>query len=700
MAIKIGINGLGRIGKCVFLQLLNDTDVKIGAVNAVNLHINELEDYLNYDSSHTTQKIKVNILNETTFEIGRHTIQLLSNRDAEMLDWNECEYVIDATGAFLTTKKCKLHNSKYVIMSAPPEDTATDTFIFGANHEKYNGEKIVSGSSCTTNCIAPMMKLLIDNYQVNHCNFITIHSATASQYTIDVNKIGARTNRSVFNNIIPHSTGASKSIIQIFPELEGKIHGTSVRVPTSNCSLLDFNIELDDTTVNLDTIEQLIQESGLMNKLYGINTKNLVSSDFMTTITPTIFDKKASLNMGNGKLKLLLWYDNEWSYSAQLIRLVKHMYFFNTKIKEKYNMKNLQLEGNNVVARFDFNIAMKDGEVVDDFRIVSALPTIKYILSQNPNRLILTSHFGRPVNKENEFSLQFMIPILEKYLETTIEFLPDGLSQDTLYKTKTGVYLLENLRFHPIETLYAKQCIDTDNDSIRVYRELGDVFIIDAFGCLHREHMSICDINCSDKEYGYGELVENELVNLNSILSNSNEKILGIIGGAKIQDKMPFIDTLRKIPNTRLFIAGGLEKHYDEYHNNVMVMEYGVGNYNMDDEPMELSLVDVKNSSANLFDISDKSIQVLMDEILKSDIIFWNGPLGVIEHEIYKKGSEQIAMFLQNLKDKKIIVGGGETASLFDKNRNDIYISTGGGALLEYIQKGTNMYGLKAFTKL
>ena len=224
--------------------------------------------------------------------------------------------------------------------------------------------------------------------------------------------------------------------------------------------------------------------------------------------------------------------------------------------------------------------------------------------------------------------------------------------------------------------------------------------LIDAFGCLHREHMSICDINCSDKEYGYGELIENELVNLNSILSNSNEKILGIIGGAKIQDKMPFIDTLRKIPNTRLFIAGGLAKHYDEYHNNVMVMEYGVGNYNMDDEPMELSLIDVKNSSANLFDISDKSIQILMEEILKSDIIFWNGPLGVIEHEIYKKGSEQIAMFLQNLKDKKIIIGGGETASLFDKNRNDIYISTGGGALLEYIQKGTNMSGLKAFTKL
>ena len=701
MVVKIGINGLGRIGKCVFLQLLNDNEVKIGAINAVHLSVYEIEDYLNHDSSHKIPKIKVDIINENTFEIGRHKIQLLCNRDAEKLDWDNCEYVIDATGAFLTTEMCKLHNSKYVIMSAPPKDTITDTFIYGANQEKYNGEKIVSGSSCTTNCMAPMMKLLLDNYQVKNCNFITIHSATASQYTIDVNKKDARTNRSVFNNIIPHSTGASNSIVQIFPELEGQIHGTSVRVPTSNCSLLDLNIELENENVDLDTIEKLIQDSGLLNKLYGINTKNLVSSDFMTTTTPTIFDKKASLNMGNGKLKLLLWYDNEWSYSAQLIRLVKHMYFFNTKIKEKYNMKNLQLEGKNVVARFDFNVAMKDGVIIDDFRIASAIPTIKYILSQNPNRLILTSHFGRPVNREDEFSLQFMIPVLEKYLETKVKFLKEGLCQDTLYKVKSsGIYLLENLRFHAIETLYAKQCIDTDNDSVRVYRELGDVFIIDAFGCLHREHMSICDINCSDKEYGYGELVENELVNLNSILSNSNEKILGIIGGAKIQDKMPFINTLRNIPNTRLFIAGGLAKHYDEHYSNVMVMEYGVGNYKMDDEPMELSLIDVKNSSANFFDISDQSIQILMDEILKSDIIFWNGPLGVIEHEIYKKGSERIAMFLQNLKDKKIIVGGGETASLFDKNRNNIYISTGGGALLEYIQNGTNMYGLRAFTKL
>lgn len=698
MSIKIGINGMGRIGKCVLLQLINDNSVKICAINAVNLKIDEIEDYLNYDSAHKTEKINVDIVNENTFKIGRHKIKLLCNRDAEKLNWHNCDYLIDATGAFLTKDKCKLHNAKYVIMSAPPKDE-TETFIFGANHEKYNGEKIISGSSCTTNCMAPMVKLLNDNFEIKNCNFITIHSATASQYTIDVFKKSSRTNRSVMNNIIPHSTGASKSIVNIFPELKGKIYGTSVRVPTMNCSLLDFNIELEEEDINLDMIEELINNSELNGKVYSINNKNLVSSDFMTTKTPTIFDKKASMEMGPGKLKLLLWYDNEWSYSTQLIRLVKHMYQFNTMIKDKYNMTNLQLTGKNVVARFDFNVAMNNGKIVDDFRIISAIPTIRYILSQNPNRLILTSHFGRPQNKESEFSLQFMIPILEKYLETKVEFLSEGLVNNTLHKIDNGIYLLENLRYYTAETLYNPEEL-SDNNTVRIYRELGDLFIIDAFGCLHRKHMSICDINYSGKEYGYGELIEKELTNLNTILSNKNEKVFGIIGGAKIQDKMPFIHKLRKIPNTKLFIAGGLAKHYEEYYDNVMVMKNGLGNYNLDDEPKELTLVDVKNSDANFYDISDISIQVLMEEIIQSDIIFWNGPLGVIEHDIYKKGSIRLATFLQNIKGKKIVIGGGETATLFDKYNNDIYVSTGGGALLDYIQNGTNMYGLKAFTKL
>ena len=712
MFIKVGINGLGRIGKCVLLQLMEDNEVEIVAINAVNLKINEIEDYLNYDSAHKIKLINFKITSDTTFSIGRHNIKLLSDRNPEKLKWKNygCQYLIDATGAFLTQEQCALHDVDYVLMSAPAKDNSS-TFIYGANHEKYNGEKIISASSCTTNCLAPTLKLINNKYNIKNCNFTTIHAATASQYTVDVFKKAARINRSIFNNIIPHSTGASSSIISVLPEMKNKIFGTSVRVPVVNCSLLDLNIEFDNEEIELKNIETLFKESPLKDIIYKINDKNLVSSDFLTTTIPSILDLKASLNIGQGRVKLMLWYDNEWSYSAQMIRTMKHMYEVNTSIKSQYNMKNINLKDKNIVARFDFNISVVNDVIIDDYRIASSIPTIKHILSQNPKRLILVSHYGRPKNKEKKYSMEFMIPILNKYLDTNIEFLKDGLNKTTLEyldseknnNNSTKIYLLENLRYNLIETLYEKlQLHEYDDDNhniIKNYRELGDIFILDAFGCLHRKHMSIYDINHSNKIYGYGGLIEKELENINTILSNKNEKILGIIGGAKIADKMPFIHRLRKLPNTRLFIAGGLAKHYEEYYNNVLVMKYGIGNEDLTKEPKELSLIDVKNSDYNLYDISEKAIQCLINEIDEANIIFWNGPLGVIEHEVYKKGSIRIASYLKTLKNKKIIIGGGETASLFDKENNDIYISTGGGALLEYIQKGTHMIGLKAMTK-
>ena len=708
MFIKVGINGLGRIGKCLFHQLINDNNVEIVAINAVNLKINELEDYLNYDSAHKVKLPNFQIISEkeNIFQIGRHKIKLLQDRNPEKLKWRSynCQYLFDATGAFLTKEKCAEHDVDYVLMSAPAKDNSP-TFIYGANHEIYNGESIISASSCTTNCLAPSLKLIHDKYIIKNCNFTTIHAATASQYTVDVFKKSARTNRSIFNNIIPHSTGASSSITCVLPQLEGKIFGTSVRVPVVNCSLLDINIEFEDETVQLNDIVKLFKNSNLFGIVYDVNTKNLVSSDFLTTITPSILDLKASMNIGAGKVKLMLWYDNEWSYSAQMIRIMKHMYETNMMIKPKYNLKNMELTGKNIVARFDFNISVSNGEIIDDYRIVSAIPTIKYILDQEPNRLILTSHFGRPKNKEKKYSMEFMIQLLEKYLHKNIIFLKDGLSNESInsLQIQNGIYLLENLRYNLIETIYSKTPSDENHTIIKNYRELGDIFISDAFGCLHREHMSICDMQYSGKEYGYGFLIEKELENINTILSNKNEKILGIIGGAKIADKMPFIHRLRQLPNTRLYIAGGLAKYYEEYYNNVSVMKNGIGNETLDEnetQPKELTLIDIKNSDYNFYDISEKAIETLKKEIDEASIIFWNGPLGVIEHPIYKQGSHKIASYLKTLQNKKIIIGGGETASLFDKdNNNNIYISTGGGALLEYIQKGTTMVGLQAFTK-
>jgi phosphoglycerate kinase len=178
-----------------------------------------------------------------------------------------------------------------------------------------------------------------------------------------------------------------------------------------------------------------------------------------------------------------------------------------------------------------------NGEIIDDYRIASAIPTIKYILDQKPHRLILTSHYGRPKNKEKKYSMEFMIPILNKYLNTEVTFLKDGLNNTTLEyldanknsntnNTVTQVYLLENLRFNLIETLYENLQVeeyDEDNHNIiKNYRELGDVFILDAFGCLHRKHMSIYDIHYSNKIYGYGDLIEKELENIDTILSNKN----------------------------------------------------------------------------------------------------------------------------------------------------------------------------------
>ena len=759
--IKVGINGFGRIGKCIFLQLINNKNFQICALNAINLTALELEDYIKYDSTHHyTKDFIIKILSQNKIKINHHEIDLFSDRNGKNLKWKNsgCEYLFDATGSYLTTEKCKEHDINYVIMSAPPKDNSP-TFIFGANHSTYSGENIISASSCTTNCLAPILKLLNDNYKIVNSNFTTIHATTASQYTIDIFNKSSRTNRSIFNNIIPSSTGASSSITTIMPELIGKINGTSVRVPVNNGSLLDLNIELENKKITLKDIEKLIKNHILFNIVYQINNKNLVSCDFITTTTPSILDVKASIDMGNGLFKLMLWYDNEWSYSAQMIRMVEYMFNCNNinqpieniknieniekTIKTSYYFENINMENKSVVLRVDFNVPCNNNSVTDDFRIRSAIPTIEYILSQNPTYLILVSHFGRPTKKNSKDSLEFIINILKKYLpDYDIYFLKDGIHQNTLdtlhnlnnlfnyynnQSKKPVIYLLENIRFHPEETNYE---INNNiiNNTTYLYRQLGDIYISDAFGCVHRNHMSICDLKYSGKEYGYGKLIKKELDAINLLVNNKNstnsKKILGIIGGNKIKDKMPLIDSLKLINNIKLFITGNIAKEFAKINNNnnnninninninnmnninnkkrtisminnidtdnIIIMNDGYGNISLDDKPVYIQniseLNNTENNHINCYDIGENSSEELFNLIDSADIIFWNGSLGVIEHEIYKLGSIRIVKYLEKKTDKKVIIGGGETASLFKSNLDHIYISTGGGALLEYLE--------------
>ena len=329
--IKVGINGLGRIGKSILTQCLKEENIKISAINFPNYKIDRIKSYLSNDSVHkeVIDSNLIEIIGKDLISICGNQIRLLNNREPKENMWNnnDVEYLFDTTGKFLTNELAKKQDAKYLIMCAPSKDK-TPQYLFNGNHNKYVGENIISASSCTTNCIVPFLKLIDERYQIESSNFITVHSATASQNVIDGVHLKNRSHRSVFNNIIPHTTGASKSAIKILPKLEGKLFGSSVRVPTVNVSMVDINIKLKNEA-NLNEILSFLRSS---NEVIINDDKYLVSSDFTTTKNPTIIDSNSCMPMGKNEFKFTIWYDNEWSYSAQAIKLVKIMYKYNNSI--------------------------------------------------------------------------------------------------------------------------------------------------------------------------------------------------------------------------------------------------------------------------------------------------------------------------------------------------------------------------------
>jgi len=325
--INIGINGFGRIGKTIFQQVINDKNIRICGINFPGFKIDKIQTYINYDSNHKTELLNITKIDNNKIKINDNIIQIFDNRVPDKNMWNDCnaKYVFETTGKFLTTELARQHNSEYFIMCAPSKDQ-TPQYLYNGNHEKYNGENIISNSSCTTNCIVPLIKILNEKYGIINCNFITVHAVTASQNVLDGVHLNNRSHRSIFNNIIPHTTGASKSAIKILPELDGKIYGTSVRVPTSNVSMVDLNVTLKKEEL-LDNILQTLRER---NEVQVSDDEHLVSSDFMTTTNPTIIDSAACMKMDEKQYKFTIWYDNEWSYSAQAIKLLKYIHSKNT----------------------------------------------------------------------------------------------------------------------------------------------------------------------------------------------------------------------------------------------------------------------------------------------------------------------------------------------------------------------------------
>ena len=547
--IPIGINGFGRIGKCVFLQLIESKTVEVKVINAPDFDISKIESYLKRDSVHKYNTgFSVEIIDNNRFKINNKTIHLLRNRDAKELNWrsHNINHIIDATGVYLTKEKAKQHDVDYVIMSAPPKDD-TPIFVYGANHDTYNNEKIISNASCTTNSIVPVLKHLNDHFGIKQANFTTIHASTSSQKVVDTAHSKSRTTRSIFNNIIPHTTGASSSIYKILPELNCKIIGTSVRVPVNNVSLIDLNVELDKET-SLEDIFSSIKK----NLFLELNTENIVSSDLISTKCPSIIDQNASLELSNNQFKIMIWYDNEWSYASQLIKLIETISIQN---KNPYFIEKQCFTEKKVILRLDLNVPKQNQTITDDYRIRSTIPTIKRILQDSPRRLVIMSHLGRPTKFTPDESLIIVKPVLEALLNEYIEFLPNGLSIKTneqLVNSKQRIFLLENLRFHAEETEYKNM---EETEAIQIFHELGDFYVNDAFGCMHRDHLSIRGSKLTNKAYGY--LIEKELDALHTITNNTGGgKILAIIGGGKMDDKLKLLKNLCKKVD-HIYIAGG-----------------------------------------------------------------------------------------------------------------------------------------------
>ena len=344
--IKIGINGFGRIGRFVFrstLEEANKNDVEVVAINDL-LAVDYLAYLLKYDTMHGRFDGTVEIKDEHTLTVNGKDIRIFAERDAENIKWGEvgAEYVVESTGFYLTMDRAEKHlkaGAKYVVLSAPSkageDGRQAPMFVCGVNTDKYAGQTIVSNASCTTNCLAPIAKVLNDKFGIENGLMTTVHSATATQLTVDGPSKGGkdwRGGRAASGNIIPSSTGAAKAVGKVIPELNGKLTGISMRVPTLDVSVVDLTVNLKNSASKEDICAAMKEASeGELKGILGYTEDAVVSSDFLGDARTSIFDANAGVYLTDKFVKVVSWYDNEIGYSHKVVELIKIMNAYNNK---------------------------------------------------------------------------------------------------------------------------------------------------------------------------------------------------------------------------------------------------------------------------------------------------------------------------------------------------------------------------------
>jgi glyceraldehyde 3-phosphate dehydrogenase len=331
MAIKVGINGFGRIGRMAFRAIAKDfKDIEVVGINDL-LEPKYLAYMLQYDSVHGNFPGAISVEGSNLVVNGKK-IRLTAERDPGNLKWGDigADLVIECTGFFLTQETCQKHldaGAKKVVQSAPSKD-ATPMFVYGVNHKAYAGQAIISAASCTTNCLAPVAKVLHDKWGIKRGLMTTVHAATATQKTVDgPSQKDWRGGRGILENIIPSSTGAAKAVGKVLPELNGKLTGMAFRVPTSDVSVVDLTVELNKDA-SYDAIcaaMKAASESGDLVGVLAYTEDKVVSTDFRGRGTPSIFDAGAGIALDGTFIKVVSWYDNEYGYTCNMMRMVQHV---------------------------------------------------------------------------------------------------------------------------------------------------------------------------------------------------------------------------------------------------------------------------------------------------------------------------------------------------------------------------------------
>ncbi|PID49762.1 MAG: type I glyceraldehyde-3-phosphate dehydrogenase [Proteobacteria bacterium] len=332
MTIKVGINGFGRIGRMVLRAIAQEAafaDMEVVGINDL-LDNDYLAYMLKYDSVHGRFAGDVKVEGDTMIIDGKN-IRLTAERDPANLKWDEIgvDVVVECTGFFLTEEGCQKHidaGAKKVVMSAPSKDS-TPMFVYGVNHDSYDGKAIVSAASCTTNCLAPVAKVLNDNWGIKRGLMTTVHAATATQKTVDGPSMKDwRGGRGILENIIPSSTGAAKAVGKVLPALNGKLTGMAFRVPTSDVSVVDLTVELEKGA-SYDAICKAMQAAsqGALQGVLDYTHEKVVATDFRGCSAPSTFDAGAGIALDDTFVKVVSWYDNEYGYTCNMMRFVEHV---------------------------------------------------------------------------------------------------------------------------------------------------------------------------------------------------------------------------------------------------------------------------------------------------------------------------------------------------------------------------------------